>query len=139
MLQTPFYDDFMNYACVGFWTGMVFTCAMLVGLLYTGDTITDPEQKVKHAESMTMVRRGACCSALLCSAEYCSVESCQSSQNLLHNEITLHCRQAILPVSMPLVLPGMSCSTFIALHCILARLTHLTDVPYSSLMHQWFN
>jgi len=35
VLQTPFYDDFMNYACVGFWTGMVFTCAMLVGLLYT--------------------------------------------------------------------------------------------------------
>jgi hypothetical protein len=69
VLQIPFYEDLMNYACVGFWTGLVFTCAMLVGLLYTRDTIIDPEQKVKHAESMTMVRRRACCSAVLCSAD----------------------------------------------------------------------
>eukprot|EP00775_Hariotina_reticulata_P009651 gene9651-9811_t len=51
--RVPYYDDLVNYVSVGLWTALVFTCAMLVGLQYTGDKIVDHEQKLKHAQSLT--------------------------------------------------------------------------------------
>jgi hypothetical protein len=54
----PYYSDLINFVLVGLWGALMYTCIMLVALMYTLDSFATEAEKTLHRERMTMVGIG---------------------------------------------------------------------------------